>query len=65
VFAERYPNKHRPSHDMVRRLLKNCSENGKFLPKHDKGKTSVDNEENEVNVLAFFTAYPQASIRDA
>lgn len=65
VFTERYPNKEPPNHNTVKRLMKNCTEFGSFKEKPNKNKPLVDNEVVEVNVLAYFSAYPEASISQA
>lgn len=64
VFAERYPNRPNATGDIVRRLLKNCRQFGQFKTKINKNKPLVDNDINEINVLGYFTASPNASIRD-
>lgn len=65
VFADRYPNKPRPDNKTVRILLKNCLEFGSFHPKISRVKPLLDDEDVEINVLAFFAAHGEASVRDA
>lgn len=64
VFAERYPNGPNATGDILRRLLKNCRQFGQFKAKINKNKPLVDSDINVINVLAYFTASPNASIRD-
>lgn len=66
VFAERYPNVPRATPDILRRLLSNCRNFGSFkTTTMNKIKPITENEENVINILAYFTAYPQASLNDA
>jgi hypothetical protein len=39
----------------INRLLKNCKNNGSFRPKIIKRKSAVDNENNVIVVLGYFT----------
>lgn len=65
LFRERYPDRPRPTKNIMCRLLRNCREHGSFLPKLTKIKPLVDDEFTETLVLAYFTAYRTNSIRDA
>lgn len=65
TFRARYPNRPNPTHDTLTRLIHNCKTHGQFVGKHERIKPVVDNEENEVTVLGYFTAYPGNSLTDA
>lgn len=64
VFAERYPEKPRPNHKTVKRLLNNCSQFGQFKSKRNKPKTHVDNEDLQLDILGYFAAHPNSSLRE-
>lgn len=65
TFQERYPDRPKPSRDTIRRLIRNLREHGSFTKKVVKGKPVTDNEDNNINVMAYFTAYPVASLKEA
>lgn len=64
LFIRRYPDRPRPSHDTVKRVIKNLKEYGCFEAKNLKVKPIVDNNENEINILGYYTAFPEASVRN-
>lgn len=65
TYATRYPEKPKPSPDIIRRLISNLTNFGSFKRKIIKTKTVVDNVDNAITVLAYFTAFPEASLKDA
>lgn len=65
LFNEKYPTRNAPTRKVLVTLLKHCINSGTFCPKRNKEKPISDNEEAEINVMGFFYAHPQASIRDA
>lgn len=65
TYRSRYPDRPTPTHDTLTRLIHNCKTHGQFVKKQEKSKPVVDNEENEVTVLAYFRAYPENSLVDA
>lgn len=65
VFSQRYPDRSQPSRDTIHRIISNCLNYGSFKKPVNKVKPVVDNEENEINVLAFFHAFPGSGLRDA
>lgn len=65
LFAERYPHLPRPNKNTIHRLLHNCRNNGTFRPQITRIKPKVDNEDNEITTLGFFSAYPTASLHEA
>lgn len=66
VFIERYPEAPRPTPDTIRRMLFNCRTHGSFKTKKLRRiRPVIDDQINEVNVLAYFNAYPEASLRNA
>lgn len=65
VFSDRFPDKPRPDCKTVRLLLKNCTNFGSFHSTVGKVKPQLNNEVNEIKVLAFFTTRGKASLRDA
>lgn len=65
AYNEKYPNRLRATRDIVRRLIKNCEQHGQFRAVKRKNCWVVGDEDNVINVLAFFHASPTASIRDA
>ena len=64
TFNERYPNSPRTNRNMLRKLLENCLHNGSFKSKREK-ESLVIKENNEIMVLAYFTANTTASLREA
>lgn len=65
VYAEKYPDRPRPTGDVLRRLLHNCTAFGSFLPKTTKNKPVVDGDDTQVTVIAYFNAHPTNSLQDA
>lgn len=65
MFRERFPDKPRPTKDIVNRLLHNCKTHGKFRNPSMKMKPLLNNENVEITVLAFFQIHPEASLRQA
>ena len=65
LFSERYPNRPRPTKDTVNRILNNCKNYGSFKKPFKKTKPVVDNEDNEINTLAFFYSHKDAGLREA
>lgn len=66
TFQERFPNRPRPTKDTVTRVLKNLGEHGTFrITKIKKTKPISDNDVTQINVLAYFTANPTASLSEA
>lgn len=64
LFAERYPERPTPNHNIIKRLLQNCAQFGSFHRKRNRQKRLVDNENIQIDVLGYFSAYPNASLRD-
>lgn len=65
VFHERYPQLPKPNNNVINRLLKNCRLNGTFHPKVIRRKPEVDDDDNNITVLGFFYAFPNASLHEA
>lgn len=63
LFAIRYPDRPRPTRDTVKRILSNLTQFGCFKAKVKKVKPVVNNIDNEINVLGYYAAYPEASLR--
>jgi hypothetical protein len=55
----------RPNSHTVKRILNNLKLYGSFEAKVNRIKPVIDNNNAEINVVAYFTAYPEASIRVA
>lgn len=65
TFATRYPGKPKPSPDIIRRLIFNLTNYGSLKRKIIKTKPVVNKEANEITVLGYFAAFPEASLKDA
>lgn len=65
-FQQRYPDRPKPSKDTVQRIMKNLIDSGSFKKKVvNKARPVTQNEDNQINVIAYFTAHPSASVKDA
>lgn len=64
VFLQKDLNRPNATGYVVRSLLKDCHQFGQFTTKIIKNVLLVDNDLNEINVLVYFTASPNAPIRD-
>lgn len=65
TFNQRFPNKVRVTRKKCRVLFSNLQNVGSFQKKRIHVHRVVNNEDNEINVLAFFRAFPEGSIREA
>ena len=66
IFHERYPDRPRPSKDTLLRTIKNLKNHGSFrMSKVPHVKPVTGNEDNIVNIIGYFTAYPTSSLKEA
>lgn len=65
TFNTRYPNVRAITPKIFRRIYGNFEARGRQNAVRNKAHPITSNEETEINVLAYFRAYPQASIRSA
>lgn len=65
TFTERYPDVPRPNRKLVRSVIKNLTDCGSFKSKIEKNKPILSDEDITITILGYFTADPNASLRDA
>lgn len=63
TYREKYPDRQVPNRKVFTKLVLNLRTNGSFKVKKER-KNTVITDENEADILAFFEANPQASIRE-
>lgn len=66
LFIERFPDRPRPTRDTINRTMTNLRNVGSFVKKTiHREKSVVEDENNEITVLAYFCVNPQNSLKDA
>lgn len=65
VFNERYPHLTRMTRKKFQRIESNFLQFGRVKSASIRQKPMTNNEVNEVNILGYFNAYPERSIRSA
>lgn len=65
LFAEKYPNVATPNRRFVRQVVENLISFGSFKSTTTKIRPVLNDEDTAITVLGYFTAYPNASLRDA
>ena len=63
IFANRYPEKQKPSPNIVKRIFENFKNYGTVKAPIHKRKQIVDDEAIEIAILGYFVAYPMTSLR--
>lgn len=65
TFNERYPNLPHMTKKKFRKIESNFLRFGNALTKKNVQKLVTNNEQNEINVLAYFNVHPNASVSAA
>ena len=65
TFNERYPHLRRMTKSKFRKMERNFIANGNVNTQRNVQYPVTNDEENEINVIAYFTAFPNSSVRAA
>lgn len=63
AYQDKYPDRRAPNRKYFKKLIENLAANGSFVKKRQRVST-VTTDEFEINVLAYFEAFPKASVRE-
>lgn len=63
IFANRYPEKQKPSPNSIKRIMENFKNFGTVKATSHKIKPIVNDENIEIAILGYFAAYPMTSLR--
>lgn len=64
-YRERYPDRHTPSRFVLKRLVDNLTNLGRFDHRLQQPQQQIINvSDDELNILIYFEAYPKSSVRE-